>query len=211
MLDSGRRANFLLMPARGGPGPWEEFEVKKALSFIALPVALLVSSAAFAQSASQNPAAPKPAPQMAQLNYFVGTWSCIGAQPYSVFGDDHEIQALAVGSTDLNGFWLQLRFTELRTGDNDDPGAWTYQIGYDTVGKQIVASWTDNYGGWGMQTSPGWDGNKLVLTGTYYVDGQKITARDTFEQANGTTMAHLSELEADKVWTTLDSETCHKN
>ncbi len=99
----------------------------KALYFVALPVALLVSSAAFAQAVSP-PAASKPAPQMAQLSYFVGTWSCIGAQPMSVFGDDHEIQALAVGSYDLAGFWLQLRFTELKTGDNEDPGAWTYQI-----------------------------------------------------------------------------------
>ncbi len=74
-----------------------------------------------------------------------------------------------------------------------------------------MASWTDNFGGWGTQTSPGWDGKKLVLTGAYNIGGQKLAARDTFEQANTTTMAHLSELQAGKDWITLESETCHKH
>ena len=186
--------------------------MRNALSFVVVPVALLFSAGALAQSTSPIPTMPKPAPQMAQLNYFVGTWSCIGATPVSVFSDDHEIQALAVGAYALNGFWLQLGFTEIRTGDNDDPGAWTYQIGYDATGKQYLASWTDNYGGWGNQTSPGWDrDNVLVLTGTYNIGGQKIAARDTFEQANSTTMSHRSELQAANVWTVLESETCHKH
>ncbi len=185
--------------------------MKRAPAFLAIPVAVIAGSAALAQAPAAVPTVPVPAPQMAQLNYFVGIWSCVGAQPFSVFGDDHEIQALAVAIMDLGGFWLQLKFTELKTGDNEHPGAWTYQIGYDASGKRYVATWNDNFGGWGTQTSPGWDGNKLVLTGTYVVNGQQMAARDTFEQANKTTMSHLSELEADKNWTVLESETCHKN
>jgi hypothetical protein len=140
----------------------------------------------------------------------VGSWSCIGAQPLSVFGDEHEIQALAVGSLDLDGRWLVMRVTELRTGDNEQPGTWIYHIGYDTVGKQYVANWIDSFGGWGVQTSPSVQNNRLVLTGTYSVDGQKISARDTFELANITTMVHVSEMQAGGTWVTIVSETCHK-
>jgi hypothetical protein len=178
--------------------------------FAAIPAALLFSAAAFAQS-TPPPAAAVPAPQMGQLAYFTGTWSCVGTQPTSVFGDEHEIQALLVGSYELDGFWMQIKVNELRTGDNDQPSAWTYEIGYDPAGKQYVASWTDNSGGWGSQTASGWDGNKLVLQGLYNVGRQQIAARDTFEKANETTMSHLSELLADKTWTAIESETCHKH
>lgn len=77
-------------------------------------------------------------------------------------------------------------------------------------GKQYSATWVDSFGGSGTQTSPGWDGNKLVLTGNYTSNGQKIPARDTFEQANATTLVHTSEVQANGQWITLQSETCTK-
>ncbi len=144
------------------------------------------------------------------MRYFAGTWSCFGAQPDSVFGAAHEVQTLAVAAYDLGGHWMSFRFTELRTGDNDNPSTGVYQYGYDTAANQYIATWTDNYGGWGTQTSKGWDGDNLVLVGDYNINGQKIAARDTFEKANSTRMIHEAELQVNGEWITLQSETCDK-
>jgi hypothetical protein len=188
----------------------EEQQVKRTFACITAGAAVLSGSLALAQPTPPAPITPRPAPQTAQLGFLAGTWSCIGAQPSSVFGPAHEVQALAVGTFDLDGHWLTMRVTELRTGDNEQPGAWVYNFGYDSVGKQYVANWVDNFGGWGVQNAPAVQNNTLVLTGTYNVDGQKIPARDTFERANATTMVHTSEMQAGGNWITVVSETCHK-
>jgi hypothetical protein len=146
---------------------------------------------------------------MAQLGIFTGAWSCFGRQNDSVFGSAHPIDTLQVSTTDLGGFWLIMRYTELRTGDNDHPATGVYTYGFD--GKQYTATWNDSLGGFGTQTSPGWQGNKLVLTGDYTVDGQKIPARDTFEQASSVQVVHTAELQVNgNQWITLQSETCSK-
>ena len=183
--------------------------MRKAIAVTATLLASLTAPLAYAQTASP-PATPKPAAQMAQLAAFTGTYSCFGRQADSVFGSAHPIDTLQQGVADLSGFWVVVRYTELLTGDNTDPSTGTYTYGYDTAAKQFFASWNDSFGGWGTQTSAGWDGNKLVLTGDYNSNGQKIPARDTFEQANATTLVHTSELQAMGQWVTLQSETCTK-
>jgi Protein of unknown function (DUF1579) len=181
--------------------------MRSMIAMVAASAAVFSGAAAFAQTAPA-PAAPKPAPQMAQLNAFTGTWSCFGNQADSVFGTEHPIDTLQVGTVELGGFWVVVRYTELLTGDNEDPSTGTYTYGYD--GKQFMATWVDNFGGWGTQTSPGWEGNKLVLVGDYNSNGQKIPARDTFEQASTNQIVHTSELQANGDWVTLQSETCSK-
>ena len=181
--------------------------MRNGTAILAAAGAALSASVAFAETA---PAVPKPAPQMAQLNVFTGQWSCFGRQADSIFGTAHPIDTLQLGTADLDGFWVVVRYTELRTGDNDHPSTGVYQYGYDPAGKQYLATWTDNFGGWGTQTSPGWQGNKLVLTGDYNSNGQRIPARDTFEQASTTQIVHTSELQANGQWIPLQSETCSK-
>src|ERR1700694_4203314 len=55
---------------------------------------------------ASNPApVPKPAPELAQLKYFLGTWRCQGTVPASPMGPAHESRATVVTRLDLDGFW----------------------------------------------------------------------------------------------------------
>jgi hypothetical protein len=157
--------------------------------------------------AQQLTAAP-PA-QMDQLKAFLGTWTCSGNQGDSLFGSAHPVQSAVTGKADLGGFWVQVRFEEQKTAENDHPATGVYSYSYNPTAKQFVAIWTDSLGGWGTQTSAGWLGDTLVLVGDYDVAGQKIGARDTFQRTSAGIVSHLSELQVQGQWIKLQNEFCH--
>ena len=182
---------------------------------IASFAALAACTAASAQTATSTPRpsaeqeqlGAKPAPEMNELKVFEGAWVCTGNQSDSVFGSAHPIQTNVTGKSDLGGFWISVRYQEAITQENDHPATGVYSYSYDPTANQFIAIWTDNLGGWGVQTSPGWQDNKLVLVGDYTTAGQKIAARDTFTKTN-VGIDHLSELQSMGQWIPLLSESC---
>src|SRR5215471_18168141 len=104
-----------------------------------------------ASSAAPKPMAgpPKPAPEMKQLDFFVGSWKCDGKMLASPFGAEHPIKDTATGKADLDGFWVHVRIEEKKTKESPMPLKGNFQITYDPVDKKFHAIWNDNFGGWG--------------------------------------------------------------
>jgi len=165
---------------------------------------LLVASATLAQPA------PKPAPEMAQLKYFAGSWSCSGHAPASPFGPANQTKTSLMLKSDLDGFWYAGTVTEMKTASNAHPVKGMLHFGYDTTAKKFVQVWVDNFGTWSTEMSPGWQGDTLVWTGDQMVMGEKATARDTLAKKSATEFTHKFELNSKGQWSTVVDETCKK-
>ena len=167
-------------------------------------VFLLVASSALSQQA------PKPAPEMSQVRYFAGSWACSGDAPASPFGAAHKTQTSLVLKSDLDGFWYDGTFTEMKTASNTQPVKGMLHIGYDAGGKQFVMVAVDNFGSWATEMSPGWQGDTIVWTGDQRVMGEKAGARDSFVKKSDTEFTHKFELNMKGQWNSIVDETCKK-
>ena len=167
----------------------------------AVAAAMLLPAAILAQEA------PKPAPEMSQLAYFEGSWTCQGKMNESPMGPAGEMQSTAEIKRDLGGFWQSGMIKG--TMKNMPPMEGRFHVTYDPAAKQFVMMWVDNMGGWAQNTSSGWKGDTMVYTGESHMGPQKMRTRDTFTRAAGT-MKHAWEAELNGKWTPLGEETCKK-
>jgi hypothetical protein len=179
--------------------------MKKMRSLVAgIAAALLVAVTARAQEP------PKPAPELAQLNVFEGTWLCQGNSPASPFGPAHKTRSALQTRLDLDGFWYTSALTEMNTPENPHPIRGVSHLGYDGVVKQFLMIWVDNFGSWALETSPGWQGDTSVWTGDQYLMGEKVGARDTFAKKSLTEITHRFDLNMKGQWSLVVEETCKK-
>jgi hypothetical protein len=175
-------------------------------------VAAVAAASASAQSAagkttSQN--APKPPPELAQLDSFVGTWTCTGGAHASSAGAEHPTRLHVTVTRDLGGFVYGFRFAEEKTKENPLPAAGTGFWAYDPVQKQLVAHTADNFGGTFVQRSKGWTADAMTWEGEGVAMGDKVKVRDVFTRA-GDELSHHYEAELDGKWVTLADEKCRK-
>ena len=165
-----------------------------------------------AQGAKESaaPAAPKPAPQMEQLKALEGTWKCEGKQFATDMGPEHAIKYTWSAKFELDGFWLVGHLDGKKTKEDPMPTKGSYQFSYDPATKKFVALWNDNMGGWGSQTSTGWEGDTISLVGDYMVGGQKMVTRDTFTKKSSKELLHKAELIMNGKSTPFLEDTCKK-
>jgi hypothetical protein len=151
---------------------------------------------------------PKPAPEMAKLDYFEGSWTCEGMTKDSPFGPGGKITSTATIRDDLGGFWQS--GTIKGSMPNMPPFEGMFHTTYDPMAKQYVMLWVDNMGAWSQSTSKGWEGDKMIYEGEGTMGGQKMKSRDTFMQAGAGMMKHSWEMEMDGKWVPMGEETCKK-
>jgi len=167
-------------------------------------VLLLVASSVLGQDA------PKPSPELAQLKYFAGSWTCSGDAPASPFGPAHKTETSVMIRSDLDGFWYAGTVAERKTASNTQPVKGMIHLGYDATAKQYVVLWVDNFGSWATEMSPGWQGDTMVYTGDQMIMGEKAAARDTFVKKSDTEYTHKFELQMKGQWSPIVDETCKK-
>ena len=83
-------------------------------------------------------------------------------------------------------------------------------VGFDTAAKKFVALGVDNVGGWITETSPGWEGDKIVWTGEGSVLGQKIGFRETFTKKSDKELVWTAEMKMAKDWVLLGTDSCKR-
>jgi hypothetical protein len=171
----------------------------------------------FAQDVKGRPAqkvvkaemgAPKPAPEMSQLKFFDGSWTCEGTMSPSPFGPGGKMKSTVRSQADLGGFWQS--GVVKGTSPGMPPFEGRFNMTYDPMAKRHVMLWVDNMGGWAHSTAPGWEGDKIVFSGDSFMSGKKFATRDTFAKGAGGTMRHTSDMQMDGKWAPLGDETCKK-
>lgn len=161
---------------------------------------------AFAQGA-QPPGPPK---ELAQLKAFQGSWLCHGNVPAGPYGPARKTATTIKIDGDLDGMWFSGRIGDLPSKGNPNPFKGVVHMGYDALAKNYVMFWIDNTGGRATQTSPGWEGDKMVWLGEGSVDGKKVGARDTFTR-KGADFQHLGEFQLDGKWVVVQDELCKRS
>ena len=174
---------------------------------ILLPVIILAFAASSVLAAD---APPGPNPKLKELKYFAGTWQCKGTSFAFMGTPEHKTVAMVEASWILNDYWLSLRYHESKTAINAHPFDVRVFWGWDEQVKKFSAGSVDNMGSYAIQSSPGWDGNKLTFDGDMHAGGTTMKTRDVFTKASATKVEHFAEVEMDAKWTKLDEETCTK-
>ncbi len=183
-------------------------KVSRSLALAAL-AALLVGAPLLAEDKPMGP--PKPATEMSQLDYMVGTWNCSGKTFETPMGPEHPTQGVAKAQMALGGFRLVIHYDEAKTAKSPMPYHVLQVVGWDSAKKAFDSVCFDVFGGACTQTSPGWNGDALVFEGTALMGGQKMGARDTFTKVNANEMKHKGEMQGEGgKWTTGDEETCKR-
>ena len=174
-----------------------------------LAAALLAASSLRAEDKPMAP--PKPAAEMSQLSYMVGTWHCSGKTFASPMGPEHATEGVAKAQMELGGFRLVIHYDEAKTAASPMPYHVLQIVGWDAEKKAFDSVCFDVFGGSCAQTSPGWSGDALVFEGTGVMGGQKMGARDTFRKVSANEMKHKGEMQgADGKWAAADEETCKR-
>ncbi len=180
------------------------------ISTFALVAAL--SAAAPALQADEKPVSPPgPAPEMAQLAFFEGSWTCKGNTFATPMGSAHPTEATVHASPGLGGFWYVVHYDEKKTASNPTPYHAGIFWGYDAALKNFVLRCHDSFGGYCAESGTGWAGDTFVLEGPAGGMGSVTASRDTFTRKGSTEMTHAGEVRsADGTWTKTDEETCRK-
>jgi hypothetical protein len=178
---------------------------------VTLGAIAVLSAAALAQDAGKGaspPTPPRPAPDLAQLKYFAGSFHCTGRAFDSPFGPAHPTEADVTVELELDGFWYTGRYMEKKTRENPHPYEMDFSWGYDGAARRFTAGAHDNLGGVSTESSAGWSGDTLVWQGDSVAMGKKGGMRDTFTKKGPDTVIHLGEMESGGGWIKLDEETC---
>ena len=168
--------------------------------------ALFMTTFATAGSAQQE--MPKPAPEMSQLAYMEGAWTCAGKMLESPMGPAGTMTSTADIRKDLNGHFQS--GTIKGSMPNMPAFEGRFHATYDAGMKQFVMLWVDNMGGWAQSMSSGWKGDTMVYEGDTHMAGQTMKSRDTFTKSGPASMKHSWEMQMNGKWAPLGEETCKK-
>ncbi|MBV9333115.1 MAG: hypothetical protein JO146_03835 [Candidatus Eremiobacteraeota bacterium] len=178
------------------------------------PALLLLSAAAFvlalvaapvASTAQPAPAAtmvPNAKPDFSSMMFLTGTWNCSQTLRGKTRPDT---STTTIG---MDGMWMVSQDT---APPFDQYRTWTVNgtsyMGYDATTKQWVQVGVDNGGGYGISTSPGWQGNTITWT-TKGLDGS--SGSDVITKNSDTQTTDASSATDAQGHTTTTTITCTK-
>ena len=131
--------------------------------------------------------------------------------PAGPFGPEQTYKAALRVKKDLDDFWYAFDYEQKAAKHRPTPPFKARGLlGYDAAGKKLVSSGADNMGGWQSATSPGWQGDRLVLSGELSLGGQRLPFRHTFAKKGEREILSTRELKMGKDWITLGTDTCRR-
>ena len=169
----------------------------------AAAAAVVMAAAAQAQEMM-----PKPAPEMSQLAFFQGDWTCAGKMLETPMSPAGAMTGTASIKTDLGGFYQTLTMTG--NMPNMPPFHGTAHTTWDPAAKQFVMFWFDSMGGWSRATSSGWKGDVLVYEGEGQMGTMPMKGRDTFTKNADGSFKHTWDVDMGGKWVPMGEETCKK-
>lgn len=168
---------------------------------------------AWAPPASARGEAPKPPPELdAAMKYFTGTWRCDGRMPAGAMGPGspetpYQVTVKLRRERALADFWYTGEY-ETR-GKGVPPWRAIVHVGFDPVAGKLVGFGLDNQGGWRATSSPGWQGDRLVIAFEGTIMGKKMQGRETITRKSDREFTRLMEMGSTNMQRTGE-ETCKR-
>ena len=132
----------------------------RTLGASALALALLAGGIALAAQPTPVPNTP---PDFTSMRFLLGTWSChqtLAGRPG--VRTETDTYTMAYDGWQMQDHSVSPPFDKFRNRDVVGD-SW---ITWDPTLKLWISQNVDNFGGYGLATSPGWAGNKITWTGT---------------------------------------------
>src|SRR5690349_14633041 len=92
-------------------------------------------------------AQPKPASRLADLNAFVGNWTCKGTAFQTQYGPQHPTVATIRVTWVLGSHWARAEYAEKKTPQNPNPAAGHVYWGWDERMNSLMGYAVNNFGG----------------------------------------------------------------
>lgn len=159
-------------------------------------------------ASAEQPQMPKPAPEMSQIAFFNGSWSCDGKMQATPMGPAGTMTSTAQIQTALDGFWQAGVIKG--TSPGLPPFEGRFYVTYDPGAKHYLMMWMDSMGGWSRSSSSGWKADSMVYEGDSHMAGESMKTRETFSKGGAGSMKHVSEMQMNGKWMTTFEETCKK-
>jgi hypothetical protein len=161
-----------------------------------------------------KPVAPKPAPELDQLAWLVGSWRCDGKAPAGALGPGspaYDYKSKMTLKKDLKDFVLSADYEQAKTKANPLGYHGKGFMSYDGLAKKFVVVGVDSGGNWYSETAEK-DGDKLISEGQGLMGGIKTTIRETFIKAGDRTMSWRGEIKPPgaKDWQTVGEDNCKR-
>lgn len=145
------------------------------LGGLALAV-ITVGSIALAASTPtiESTPVPRPAtPDFSSMNFMMGSWTCSTKSarrpaPYIT---------TSVTTMDPSGYWMVTKSVQKPMSWFPYPSQGTDVVTYDSDTKRWVDVYTGDFGGYGVTTSPGWNGDTMVWTDALFKPGMDVIAQ----------------------------------
>ncbi|MGA8535375.1 MAG: hypothetical protein WB615_14805 [Candidatus Tumulicola sp.] len=129
--------------------------------------------AAQASPAVESTPAPRPKkPDFAPFSFFIGNWTCTS----KMANRPGPATSTATWAMDDTGYWMT------SSGDNPPVKWFPYdtksqsRITYDSDAKLWIYAYSDNVGGYGLYTTPGWKGGTAVWTARSFFPTKETSA-----------------------------------
>jgi hypothetical protein len=137
--------------------------------------------AVLAKPSQARPPAQVPGlyPELDQLQYFQGTWTC-KSREVSSFTSGQQADITWSVRPDLNGFWYLGREEEKLLAPGAIPLKKSEFMGYNPASKKFVRTIVVSNGNLIEFTSSGWKEDQLVWEGSLVEIAQKRSLRQTF-------------------------------
>ncbi|MBC5827137.1 MAG: hypothetical protein GIW99_05575 [Candidatus Eremiobacteraeota bacterium] len=133
--------------------------MSRLLVAFAVMLSLLAGGAAMA---AQPTPVPDTAPDFSSMNFLIGTWHCNQALAGRAGRKETDTYTMAYDGWQMQQHTVSPPFDKYRS--RADVGD-TF-ITWDPTIKLWVRQTVDNFGGYGLETSPGWAGDTMTWSGT---------------------------------------------
>ncbi|HEY8339681.1 MAG TPA: hypothetical protein VIK95_07420 [Egibacteraceae bacterium] len=144
---------------------------------------------------------PPPAPQLAQLEYLVGTWDGKGTFIGNPAEPPYGIEVELIVTRHLRGHFCKIEWREKETAENPHPTIADWVFGWDHVAGRFVADYIDNKGNRVRQFGDGWDGDEFAVEGPMSLyEGKELPLRDTFVRTGPDTCREFGAVYKDGDW-----------
>jgi hypothetical protein len=173
-------------------------------------VGAVLTLLALALSWPARAAEPKPAPQLDDLKFFVGSWKCAGRQlGHAEFGAEHVIAATMQVRAEGDGFWREFVYEEKKAKDARGMRVTRY-VGWDNTGKRLTLTAFNNFGATETATTQGWTGQVMVWMGEVIGQNARYPMRLTLTRRSDKEWSQVIELSAQGLWQPFSDMHCNK-
>ncbi|MBZ0272704.1 DUF1579 family protein [bacterium] len=172
---------------------------------------LAVTSFVHAEEEPAAPAMPTPAPELENVAFFEGDWSCDNRQEaHEMTGPAHDFKAALNVKKGVRDFWYALSWKE-EASDVHPPFEASGHIGYDALAKKYVLVGVDSWGMVARFESDGWADDRFTFTADIPMEPGKLTpVRWTWEKKEGGELVSTWNMKQGDEWKAFSRSVCKK-